>query len=247
MQKIRIVFIVFGAFFSSNAVAASFASNMHSGILITYALGLVFLCLGVFCDAALRYIPRIMWYLISACAVIAVVFFSFIYIYGSFDNVSYDEDAVIVLGSGIIGEKVPDNLRHRLDAAVDYASRNPGAAIVVSGGQGPDEDITESLAMEKYLVSAGIPESRIIKESLATSTAENFSYSKELLDDRLGGSYSVAFISSSYHIFRASALAETSGFDNITHRHAAVPFCLIIPNGIRECLGVVRQCVLSII
>ena len=53
---------------------------------------------------------------------------------------------------------------HRLGKAVD-ANRNYKAIIIVSGGQGPQEDITEALAMERYLKNKGIPQERIIKKN----------------------------------------------------------------------------------
>ncbi len=45
----------------------------------------------------------------------------------------------------------------RLEAAIAYYERNPKVLLVVSGGQGPQEDISEALAMERYLIERGIP------------------------------------------------------------------------------------------
>ena len=105
-----------------------------------------------------------------------------VYSFGFTDTVTYKEDAVIVLGAGLRGENLSLILRNRLDAAVEYYNENPEAVIVVSGGQGPDEDIPEAEAMERYLYEQGVPLNKIIKEDKSTSTEENFKFSKELLE-----------------------------------------------------------------
>ena len=53
-------------------------------------------------------------------------------------------DAVIVLGCGVRGERVSLTLARRLDAALAYLEENPKAYVVVSGGQGAGEDISEA-------------------------------------------------------------------------------------------------------
>ena len=118
-------------------------------------------------------------------------------------------DYVIVLGAGIRGETPSRTLSDRLDRTVEYMNAHPECIAIVSGGQGDDEDITEALAMERYLISRGIPEARIIKEEKSRNTHENMNFSREIIDSRGGGS--VAVISSDYHIYRARRLAENAG------------------------------------
>ena len=57
--------------------------------------------------------------------------------------------------------------------------------IVVSGGQGPQETVTEAEAMRRYLVSCGVAEDHIVKEERATSTLENLQFSDALLRERV--------------------------------------------------------------
>ena len=110
--------------------------------------------------------------------VIPVMFIS-----GGTDNITYKEDAIIVLGAAVRGEEISGALQKRLDVAIEYYQKNPDVVIVVTGGQGPQEDITEALAMERYLLANGIPKEKIIKEEKATSTYENFKFSKVLLNE----------------------------------------------------------------
>ena len=95
--------------------------------------------------------------------------------------------------------------------------------------------------MERYLLEQGMPAEQIIKEQMATSTRENFLYSKEVLDRQFGGAYKVAFISSDYHSYRAKLIAKKVGFNEIAYLGSHTPWYQILPSGIRECLAVMKQ------
>ena len=53
-------------------------------------------------------------------------------------------DYIVVLGSGIIGERVTPLLAARIERGIELLGYNPGAVLIMSGGQGPGEDIPES-------------------------------------------------------------------------------------------------------
>lgn len=76
------------------------------------------------------------------------------------------------------GERVSLTLKLRLDAALEYLEHSPNTAVIVSGGKGDGENISEAEAMKRYLVSHGVDEGRIITEDKSTSTWENFKFSK---------------------------------------------------------------------
>lgn len=122
-------------------------------------------------------------------------------------------DYVIVLGAGINGERVSLTLADRLYRAISYMESYPESIAIVSGSQGKDEDITEALAMERFLLEKGIDKRRIIREEKASNTKENMIYSLDIVDKRGGGT--VAVISSDYHIFRARRLARSELADPV--------------------------------
>ena len=128
-----------------------------------------------------------------------------------------DEDAgadyLIVLGAGVNGSEPSLSMVNRLDAALDYLNAHPACVAVVSGGQGPGENITEAEAMRAWLTSHGVAAERIVLEERATTTAENLRYSFDLIRDRDGGmeEVSVAVVSSEYHLYRAEAMARRLG------------------------------------
>ncbi|HEX7305486.1 YdcF family protein [Lentzea sp.] len=123
-------------------------------------------------------------------------------------------DGIIVLGAGLIGSRVPKLLANRLDRAMRLYHRDRAAGrtpvIVVTGGRGSDEDVSEAFAMREYLVERGIPDEEIVMEDQATTTDENLRYSKELLAER-GHTGRVVAVTNNYHVFRTAVLSRNQG------------------------------------
>ena len=53
---------------------------------------------------------------------------------------------IIVLGAQVRGRKITDSLKRRLDCASEYLKEHPDVHVIVSGGQGKDEEVTEAYA-----------------------------------------------------------------------------------------------------
>ena len=116
---------------------------------------------------------------------------------------------VIVLGAGINGSTPSLSLRNRLDAAYEYLTAHPDAICIVSGGQGPGEDLTEALCMFNDLTAKGIAPERIWMEDKSTSTRENIAFSLDLIEAKTGTRPTEAgILSSEYHIYRAGLVAR---------------------------------------
>ena len=216
-----------------NAIILPFLSNFHLGVILQI---LVSLALLVY---AFRYkkIKRKVHAFIGVVCCIPLVFSFFLAIYGNNDNPGYSENAVIVLGAGIDGETVLGGLAKRLDEAALYYGKNPEAVIVVCGGQGPQEDITEALAMERYLIDKGVPKEVIMKEEQSTSTYENFSFAKTILDERFPQGFSSVLVTSDYHVYRAKCIAEKAGVP-ANHIGSPTTWYVIPSNYLREMLAV---------
>ena len=118
--------------------------------------------------------------------------------------------AVIVLGAGVNGTEPSLSLLVRLEAALDYIAGKPDIPIVVTGSQGPGEDVSEAACMADWLMDHGISEERIILEEQADNTEENIAFSKKLLADKgIDLTDDIAVVSSDYHLYRASLLWGT--------------------------------------
>ena len=121
--------------------------------------------------------------------------------------------AVVVLGAGVNGTKPSLSLLVRLEAALDYLEDKPGIPVVVTGSQGPGEDISEAQCMADWLVSSGISAERILLEEQADNTEENIRFSRELLAGQgIDLTGSIAVVSSDYHLYRASLYWDDAGF-----------------------------------
>ena len=92
-------------------------------------------------------------------------------------------DYVIVLGAQVRGTQVSRALKQRLDRAAEYLEEHPDTVVIVSGGQGSGEDITEAQAMEEYLIGAGIAPERIWKEEASVNTVQNIRFSRALIEE----------------------------------------------------------------
>ncbi len=239
----KIILLIMGTVLLINAVIMLFIANYNSGILFTGIMAVVLFICGIFFDA----LYKIKWlkYSIIIAFILLLCLLSFIMLYGQTDNVTYSEDAVIVLGSGIDGEQITTQLAYRLDKAVEYYNINPDVVIVVSGGQGLQETIPEALAMERYLISRGIPKDRILKEEKSISTYTNLINSKTILDRHFNRDYKVTLITSDYHVYRAVKFAKATGLD-CTHYHAKIEWYSIPMRYLRECVAVVRLWIVGV-
>lgn len=119
-----------------------------------------------------------------------------------------ESEYLVVLGAGVHGTVPSRSLRERLDAAQHYLTEHPDAVAIVSGGQGPGEDITEAQCMYDYLTSHGIDPSRVWMEDKATNTLENLRFSLDIIGEKHNiRPEKIAIVSSEYHLHRAGIFA----------------------------------------
>lgn len=123
-----------------------------------------------------------------------------------------DCDFIIVHGAGLLnGNQVSVLLARRLDKGIEVYNRsNQKAKLIVSGGQGADETVSEAQAMKEYLLAKGIREEAIILENKSTTTLENMQYSKKIMDS-LMEHYKTIFVTNDYHVFRTGTYAKKVG------------------------------------
>ena len=122
-------------------------------------------------------------------------------------------DYLIILGAGLNGEQLSWTLLERMQKGLEYLKAHPKVKVIVSGGQGPGEIISEAEAMKRFLVENGVANERILKEEQSTSTMENFRFSHELIIRPTShqNSKKVAVITNDFHLFRAKILARRNG------------------------------------
>ncbi|SHR27661.1 DUF218 domain [Mycobacteroides abscessus subsp. abscessus] len=153
-------------------------------------------------------------------------------------------DFVIILGAGLRGEEPSKTLQGRLDVGLEFLLENRNIPVIVSGGQGPGEAITEAEAMGTFLVKNGVEEYRVYYESLSTDTNENLKFSRDIMTQLGIKKPKILIITSDYHLFRAKYLAGEYGLTSYGLGGDS-PFFVKVNYYIREYFGVVKDFVLK--
>lgn len=144
---------------------------------------------------------------------------------------------VLVLGAQVKGKNPSYALQARLDVAYAYAKNNPDTIVIVSGGQGFGEDVTEAYAMSEYLKQKGLEEKRILLEDQSTSTYENIQFSKKLMRSP---NASVVLVTNDFHAYRGVGVAKKQGLNNVEGLGAPIKWYTIPNQYVREAFAVVK-------
>lgn len=153
-----------------------------------------------------------------------------------------DVSAVVILGAGVNGTVPSLSLQVRLEAALDYIQDKPDIPIVVTGSQGPGEEISEAQCMAQWLVENGVDASRILLEEQADNTEENIRYSTEILRKQgIDTTSNIAVVTSDYHLYRASLYWGVPWMVPVAAHMPARYWPLTVNYYIRETFAVARM------
>ncbi|MGX7059027.1 YdcF family protein [Vagococcus humatus] len=142
---------------------------------------------------------------------------SFLY---RFNRPKYIQDYIIVLGSGLIDNKVPPLLGSRIDKAIDFYHKQIEKTgkipkIIFSGGRGDDEKIPESVGMKNYALEKGIPSEHLLTEENSRNTLQNMRFSKDIMFQDFGSQdFHSIFTTNDFHLFRAGIYARLAELDS---------------------------------
>lgn len=122
---------------------------------------------------------------------------------------------IVVLGAGLSGEEPTPLLAGRVDRGIQLFWRSVEEGLdpilVMSGGKGSDEVVSEADAMARYAVRAGVPGDLVLREDQSTTTEENLRNTRELLSQRGVHWDRLAVVTSSFHVLRAGTLTRRLG------------------------------------
>ena len=136
------------------------------------------------------------------CNVISICRYSFVY-----ENESCD--VAIVLGAATSGSEVSEVYKQRLNHAMELYQNGYVKYIIVTGGKGKGNRISDAAIAGEYLVSMGIPDEVILEEDTSTITQENLENAKIIMEEN--GYETAAIVSDPLHMKRAMLLAKDSG------------------------------------
>ncbi|MGJ7045762.1 YdcF family protein [Thermoanaerobacterium thermosulfurigenes] len=120
-------------------------------------------------------------------------------------------DAIIVLGCAVYGKNPSPFFKERLNEAIRLYKKGLGKYIIVSGGKGPGEDVSEAEAGKEYLLKNGIPYNTILKDDKSYSTLQNLENSKKIMDEK--SLKTAIIVSNKFHLKRASIIAKEAGIN----------------------------------
>ncbi|WKV08602.1 YdcF family protein [Thermoanaerobacterium sp. CMT5567-10] len=120
-------------------------------------------------------------------------------------------DAIIVLGCAVYEKNPSPFFKERLNEAIKLYKEGLGKYIIVSGGEGPGEDISEAEAGKEYLLKNGIPDNTILKDDKSYSTLQNLKNSKKIMDEK--SLKTAIIVSNKFHLKRASIIAKEAGIN----------------------------------
>ncbi len=157
-------------------------------------------------------------------------------------NKSYEKevDYLFILGAKLYGDIPSPSLLERLKVGVDYLKKHSDVKVVVTGGQGRDEFISEASAMKEYLVRKGIDEKRIILEDESINTFENIKFSLEKirkLDNRK--KLEVLIATNKFHILRSKLIAKRFSL-KAYGLPAKVPSTVVVKSYMREYFALIK-------
>lgn len=120
-------------------------------------------------------------------------------------------DAIVVLGASVVGTEPGPVFAARIDHAIALYHQGVAPLLVLTGGTGPDDAVSEAQAAQRYMLARGIPASAIRLEEDSHTTAQNLRNTKPLLT--AAKAQRVLLVSDPLHMRRAVVLARRMQID----------------------------------
>lgn len=118
-------------------------------------------------------------------------------------------DAIVVLGAAQYDGRPSPVLRARLDHAATLFRRGLAPLVIVTGGVGAGDTVSEAVVGRRYLVAAGLPAAAVESESAGRTSAASVRAAARHVHER-GGTGAV-FVSDGFHLLRLGFLARRFG------------------------------------
>ena len=179
---------------------------LHIGMIYPLPIFLVFAIFALKPDWLAKLIEK--YRVITLCAtclflVGMVVYSAMILMLCSFSKKTQVKNkTVVVLGCQVIGERPSLMLYDRMLTALDYIENNPDCYVLVSGGKGPGEEISEAQAMKTFFVRQGVAEERILLEDKSSNTEENIRFCAKIIKEQELEN-EIVVVTDTFHQYRA--------------------------------------------
>jgi uncharacterized SAM-binding protein YcdF (DUF218 family) len=123
-------------------------------------------------------------------------------------------DAIVVLGAAQYNGKPSPVLRARLDHALSLFREGLAPTVVVTGGIGPGDRVSEATVGRSYMVTQGVPDTAVVVRPEGRSTRESI---RSVADwAREHGVKRVLLVSDPFHMLRLRIIARQAGLEALT-------------------------------
>lgn len=143
---------------------------------------------------------------------------------GGQTKIKGDPEIMVVFGCQVKPWGPSILLQDRLDTALDYLKDHPDMTVYVSGGQGPDEPVSEAQCMYDYLVEHGADGEKIIMEDTSSNTWQNiYNTLERVKSSGAEGSGQYLLVSNDFHLTRIKMLWDRAWPGTYTVSTLAAP------------------------
>ena len=120
-------------------------------------------------------------------------------------------DAAVVLGAAVYRDQPSPVFRERINHAVELYRDGQVGYLIFTGGVGTRDSVAESEAARDYAIESGVPEERILIETVSTDTEGNLAETQKIMQAM--GFDRILVVSDPFHMLRAMAIAADLGLN----------------------------------
>ena len=136
-----------------------------------------------------------------------------IHLWGRRDE-AREADAIVVLGAAQYDGRPSPVLKARLDHAIDLYRRGLAEKVIMTGGVGPGDTVSEAVVSRRYAMKQGVPGRAILVEKTGLTTAESLRAVAQMMGEH--GMDDAVLVSDPFHLLRLKLLAWRAGFTGYT-------------------------------
>jgi uncharacterized SAM-binding protein YcdF (DUF218 family) len=156
--------------------------------------------------------------MVAAYAVLAalaawIISFLAVVIWGARD-MARPSDAIVVLGAAQYAGRPSPVLKARLDHAVNLYKKGMAKKLVLTGGRGTGDTISEAAVGRRYAIKAGIADTAILLENEGRTTTASVAAVAGIMEEQK--LERAILVSDPFHMLRLQILARRYGFASVT-------------------------------
>jgi uncharacterized SAM-binding protein YcdF (DUF218 family) len=123
-------------------------------------------------------------------------------------------DAIVVLGAAQYDGKPSPVLKARLDHAIELYRRGLAQRIIMTGGMGPGDTVSEAMVGRRYAIRDGVPADAILTEGEGLTSLQSMRAVARLMEGH--GMKRAVLVSDPFHMLRLKLLSKRVGIEGYT-------------------------------